>query len=626
MERALAHQTAQRLPEAETLYRTALAREPRQFDALHMLGVVRHQTGDHDGAIDLFRRAIDVNPAYAPAHSNLALTLTAKRDYPEALASVDRALALSPRDVEALNNRGTVLQAQMRHAEALQCFDAALAQAPDHVEILSNRANALLELRRHDEAAQCFARLVAVAPEYPWALGYLYQTRMLCCDWAGIDALAQRIHSAVRAGRRAIGPFAYLALSDDPADQLLCARIVAADHASAPPPLPPAGLRYGHERIRIAYVSANFCEHPSSYAEARLFETHDRNRFEVTAISFGPDKDDPMRRRLERAFDHFVDVRGRTDREVAALMREREIDIAIDVMGYTQEARPGIFAFRSAPVQALYHGYPSTLGADWMDYLLADARVIPDGQEAHYTERIVRLPDTYFAHDPTRKVGDLPRRADAGLPEGAFVFCCFNNNYKIMPATFDLWMRILKRVENSVLWLLAPDTVAQRNLRDEAARRGVDPTRLVFAVRVGMEAHLGRHRLADLSLDTHHYNAHTTALDALWAGLPLLTYPGSTLTSRGASAILHAIGLPELIARDPADCEERAVALACTPSMLRDIEAKLARHRTSHPLFDLARYRTAIEAAYATMWARNENGLTPAAFDVAPGGAVEARE
>ena len=624
LERALAQQTAGRSRDAEALYREALIRAPRHFDALHMLGVLRYQDGAHDEAIDLFRRAIGINPLHAPVHSNLSLALTAKRAYADSLASIDRAISLAPGYVEAINNRGTLLQSQLRYAEALDCFDAALALSPDHPELLSNRGNALLELRRHEEAARCFARLVAVAPDHPWALGSLYQTQMLCCDWASIDALADRIQAAVRSGRAAVAPFVHLTLSDSPADQLRAARIEAAMHVKTPLPLPARGLRHGHSRIRIAYLSADLREHPSSQLAVHLYETHDRALFEVTAISFGPDTGDPMRRRLERAFDHFVDVRTRSDTDVVAMMREREIDIAVDTMGYTNNGRPGILARRAAPVQVNYLGYPGTLGIDAIDYVVADAHVIPPGEEAHYTERVLRLPHTYLTYDPTRTIGAPPTPAHAGLPERAFVFCCFNNNYKIMPATFDVWMRILAGVRDAVLWLLAPSKVAQRNLRCEAAQRGIDPARLVFATRVPVEAHLGRHRLADLFLDTHHYNAHTTALDALWTGLPVLTYAGSTMASRVATALLHSIGLPELVARDRADYEARALALASAPDALRELREKLARHRASYPLFDATRYRTAIEAAYTAMWARSEAGLPPAALNVSPDGAVAA--
>ena len=624
LERALAHQTAGRSRDAEALYREALAHAPRHFDALHMLGVLHYQAGAHDEAIDLFRRATDINPRHAPAHSNLALALTAKRAYAEALASIDRATSLAPGYVEAINNRGTVLQAQLRSAEALECFDTALALSPDHPELLGNRGNALLELRRHEEAAPCFARLVTVAPDQPRALGSLYQTQMLCCDWTEIDALADKIKAAVRDGRPAVAPFVHLSLSDSPADQLRVARMEAAMHAKPPLPQPARGLRYGHSRIRIAYLSADMRQHPTSQLAVHLYETHDRARFEVTAISFGPDTGDPMRRRLERAFDHFVDVRARSDADVATLLREREIDIAVDMMGYTNNGRPGILARRVAPVQVSYLGYPGTLGIDAIDYIVADAHVIPRGEDAQYAERVLRLPHTYFPHDPTRTIGEPPTRADADLPESAFVFCCFNNNYKIMPPTFDVWMRVLAGVRDAVLWLLAPDEGAQRNLRREAARRGVDPARLIFATRAPAEAHLGRHRLADLFLDTHHYNAHTTAIDALWAGLPVLTYPGSTMASRVATALLHAIGLPELVARDRAHYEARALELAGAPEALRDVRDKLARHRATYPLFDAMRYRTAIEAAYTVVWTRSEAGLPPAALDVSQDGVVTA--
>ncbi|MEP7274848.1 MAG: tetratricopeptide repeat protein [Betaproteobacteria bacterium] len=623
--RALALQRAGRSAEAEALYRAVLQREPERFDALHMLGLLRHQAGELDEAIALLRRAIGINALHAPAHSNLTLALTAKRAFAQALASIERALALEPRFVEALNNRGTLLQAQARHTEALASFDAALAQAPDHPELLSNRGNALLELRRHDEAARCFARLVAIAPDHPWARGYLYQTKMLCCDWSSIEALAEDIRAAVHAGRRAIAPFVHLAASDSPADQLRAARIQAAEHARVPLVMGTVGLRYAHDRIRLAYLSADFREHPVAHLASHLFETHDRSRFEVTALSFGPDTGDPMRRRLERAFDRFVDVRARADAEIAALMRQYEIDIAVDLMGYTSNGRPGILARRGAPVQVAYLGYPGTQGSAAIDYILADANVIPAGEEVHYAERVVRLPGSYFVHDPTRAVGEPPSRAQAGLPPHAFVFCCFNNNYKIAPPTFDAWMRVLARVDNSVLWLLAPDDVAQRNLRDEAAHRCVDPSRIVFADRTTGEAHLGRHGLADLFLDTHHYNAHTTALDALWAGLPVLTYAGTTMAGRVATALLRAIGLPELIARDRNDYEARAVELARAPATLSEIRARLARHRDSHPLFDAVGSRGAIEAAYQAMHARNEAGEAPAAFDVAPDGAIEVR-
>ena len=536
-----------------------------------------------------------------------------------------RSVALASREAETLNHRGTLLQGQRRYDEALACFDGALALAPDHPGILGNRGNALLDLRRHEEAARCFARIVELAPDHPWALGSLYQARMLCSDWTSIDALSARIEAAVRRDRAAITPFVHLTLSDSPADQLRSARIEAGVHAvPALPPLP-RGSRRARGRIRIAYLSADFRQHPSSTLLAHLFETHDRTRFEVTGLSFGPDTGDPLRRRLERAFDHFIDVRKRGDAEIAALIRDRGIDIAVDLMGYTNGARPGVLLRRPAPVQVGYLGYPGTSGGAALDYLLADAHAIPPGEDAHYAERVVRLPDTYVPHDPTQAIGASPTRADAGLPDGAFVFCCFNPNSKITPATFDVWMRLLARVGGAVLWLLESNAVAQRNLQREAAARGVDPARLVFAARVAPDVHLARHRLADLFVDTHPFNGHATAVDALWAGLPVLTFPGSTMAGRTATGLLHAAGLPEQVARDRAEFESRALALARTPGALLKLREKLARQLETCPLFDAARYRVAIEAAYATMAARSAAGLPPAAFDVAPGGRAAQR-
>jgi len=530
------------------------------------------------------------------------------------------------RNVAILNDRGTVLQSQRRYEEALACYDDALALLPDHPDVLGNRGNALLDLRRYEDAAQCFARLVDVAPDHRWALGSLYQARMLCCDWSSIDVLAERIRTAMKEGKVVVTPFTHLVASDSPADQLRSARLEAALYrAPAVSSVSKRSAALGR-KIRVAYVSADLRQHPTSTLSAHLFESHDRERFEITAISFGPDTGDPMRRRLERAFDHFLDVRARDDAAIASLISEREIDIAIDLMGYTNNARPGILARRPAPIQVAYLGYPGTMGGDWIDYVLADPQAIPPGEDAHYAERVVRLPDTYFAHDPLQRIGDAPTRLEAGLPDGAVVFCCFNNTYKIAPATFGVWMRVLGQVDRAVLWLLAPNDVARRNLCREAAARGIHPSRLVFAARIPPEQHLARHRLADLFLDTHHYNAHTTAVDALWAGLPVLTFPGTTMAARVACGLLHAAGVPELVARDRGDYETRAVELGRSPEALRALREKLERQRASAPLFDAARHRRAVEAAYGAMWARRAAGLAPAALDIAADGRVTACE
>jgi len=614
---ALAAQSRGDLAAAEAGYRAALRQAPAHFDALHMLGVVRHQSGDHDEAVALLTRAVELHPHHAPAFSNLGLALQARGAPAQALAQYDRALALQPDFAAALNNRGMALRDLGRADDARASFDAALSLTPDAADVLSNLGNVLLELRRHDDAAHIFARLVALKPGYPWALGYLYQARMNGCDWTGIDALAGQINAAVRAGASTMTPFAYLALSESPSDQLQCARTWAVTHGARARTALARGARYGHERIRVAYLSADFRAHAMAYLTAHLFELHDRSRFDITALSFGPPSSAPMRARLERAFDTFIDVREMADGDIARLMREREIDIAVDLMGYTQASRPSILAQRPAPVQVNYLGYPGTLGAAHIDYLLADRHVVAPADESFYVEKIVRLPDTYMVTDSSQRLPDAtPSRAELGLPDAGFVFCCFNNNYKITPRVFDGWMRLVAATPDSVLWLLEDNPVASRNLRAEAARRGVAPARLVFAPRTTPDAHLVRHRRADLYLDTLPYNAHTTAVDALRAGVPLVTCSGGTFAARVAGSLLHAAGMPELVTRSLSDCEALALALAHDPAQLAAVRRRLAAHLETHPLFDTPRFCDHLESAYVTMWTRNERGEPPATFDV----------
>jgi predicted O-linked N-acetylglucosamine transferase (SPINDLY family) len=355
-----------------------------------------------------------------------------------------------------------------------------------------------------------------------------------------------------------------------------------------------------------------------AYLTVGLFEQHDKSRFETTAISFGPDPGDQFRKRLENSFDRFLDVQTKNDRDLVLLLRELEIDIAVDLMGYTNNSRPAILALRPAPVQVNFLGYAGTMGADTIDYIIADRFIIPEACQSFYTENIVYLPDTYLPTDSTRSIGEhAPARGAAGLPESGFVFCCFNNNYKITPPIFDIWMRLLLEVEGSVLWLVEDNAAAVGNLRHEAEGRGVAPERLVFAPRVKLEDYLARLRLADVFLDTLPYNAHTTASDALWAGLPVVTCAGSSFAARVAGSLLNAVGLPELITGTLEDYEALALKLARDRDLLAHIKSKLARNRQSFPLFDTERFRRHIESAYQTMWERHQRGEPPASFAVA---------
>jgi predicted O-linked N-acetylglucosamine transferase (SPINDLY family) len=426
------------------------------------------------------------------------------------------------------------------------------------------------------------------------------------------------VAEGLRAGRSVSPPFQALVLSPGEAGAAIAARLWS-EHGfpAAKSPLW-QGERYAHERIRVAYVSANFHDHAVARLMAGVFEHHERARFETNAISFGPDDGGVLRARLAHAFDRFIDVQSEGAEAIARMLREMEIDIAVDLMGFTENSRPGIFAHRAAPVQVTYLGYPGTRGADYLDYLIADAIVAPPEQAAHYAEKLVHLPHSYLPADDCRAIGErVPSRIEAGLPAEGFVFCCFNNVYKITPSIFGIWMRLLREVEKSVLWLSQADASAIRNLKREAEARGVAPDRLVFANFVKSDAeHLARLKLADLFLDTLPYNAHATASDALWAGVPVLTAPGVGFPGRVAASLLRALGMDELIAPSLDPYAALALQLARDPAALGRIKMKLAQHRTTHPLFDTVRFTRDLERAYVAMWERAQRGLPPESFAV----------
>ena len=413
-----------------------------------------------------------------------------------------------------------------------------------------------------------------------------------------------------------MAPFEFLAISASPEDQLTCTKQCLADNPRIR--RCGAGEKYTHDRIRIGYFSADFRNHPVGRLAVGLLEAHDKSHFTTLALSSGPDDGSELRRRTKSAVDDFVDVRNRSDADVAALIRRREIDIVVDLTGFTLAGRFGVLARRAAPIQVNFLGYPATMGADWIDYIIADRTIIPAEHFQFYGERVVWLPDTYQANDDKSGIAErVPTRAECCLPETGFVFCCFNNTFKINPQIFDVWMRLLAATANSVLWLLGTNPIAERNLRREAERRGIAAERLIFAPRLAVADHLARHRRADLFLDTLPYNAPTTASDALWAGLPLVTCQGDTFAGRVAASLLNAIGLPELITASLEEYEALALKLARDPALLGAMKEKLRRNRDTYPLFDTARFARHIESAYETMWQAHQDGRAPAAFAVA---------
>jgi predicted O-linked N-acetylglucosamine transferase (SPINDLY family) len=569
----------------------------------HRLGYCQLALGDFAGAAQVLRREVQEFPDLVNAHLALGVALVQLQRQEEALAAFLEAARLDPGSAEAHTNAGNVLAALGRHDEALAHLRQAAQAQPGLADPHFNLGVALQRLKRHEEAIASFQAALDIAPRMPYALGHRVWNELSLCRWDAIGPAIAELRRRVRDEGLAVAPFTFLALTDDPQEQRLCAE----QHLRKALPALAAplwrGERYRHDRIRVAYLSADFCEHATAYLAAGLFERHDRSRFETVALSYGADDRSPMRSRLARAFDKFVDVRALSDAHVARLLRDMEIDIAVDMKGHTTEARIGILAHRPAPVQVAYLGYPGTSGAGFIDYVLADRFVLPEIEQQHWTEKVVYLPDCYQVNDAGRAIAEqTPTRAEAGLPERAFVFCCFNNSYKILPRTFDVWMRLLRELHGSVLWLLEDNAGARVNLEREARARGVDPARLVFARRLPHAGHLARHRLADLFLDTLPCNAHTGASDALWAGLPLVTCAGSTFAGRVAGSLLHAVGLPELATRSLAEYEALALQLASDRGRLRLLRERLAANRGAAPLFDTERFRQNLESAYRAMW------------------------
>jgi protein O-GlcNAc transferase len=603
---------AGRREEALESFDAAVRFKPDYAEAHVHRGLILYETGQFEAALACYDQAIRIKPDHANAHCNRGTALYALRRCEAAIASYGEAIRLAPDYADAYNNRGVAERDLKRLAAALISYNRALEINPDHADAYCNRGNVLSDLKDLGAAAESYDKALSLRPDYPFLRGTRLHTKIKICDWGNVERDIAVLAAKLERGEKASPPFPVLALTDSLSLQRNAAAAWANDKSPLNVSLRPLPKSDRPGKIRVGYYSADFFNHATAYLMAGLFERHDRERFEFYGFSFGPDIKDEMRARIAAAFDKFIDVRTQSDKDVAVLSRSLGIDIAVDLKGFTQDERAGIFAHRAAPIQASYIGYPGTMAVSYMDYIVGDPTVIPEHHREHYTEKVVYLPHTYQVNDTRRKIADrIFARAELGLPDEGFVFCCFNNTYKIMPETFGIWMRILKRVKGSVLWLLEDNAVATGNLRQEAQRRGVDPNRVIFAPRMSPPEHLARHRAADLFLDTLPYNAHTTASDALWAGLPVLTCMGEAFAARVAASLLTAVGLPEMITSKAEDYEALAVALANDPARLGDIKKKLASHRTTQPLFDTKLLARHIEDAYAQMHARHQAGLAP---------------
>jgi len=604
--------------EAVECFQKALAQDPGYAEAHSNLGFALHEQGKLDEAAACFQSAISLKPDYAEAHAGLGMIFRTQQRLDEAIACLQKALQIKPDTIEALVHLGAACQEHGRPEEAVAHFQRAILLRPDSAEAHHNLGISFQGLSRHDEAITSFRRALAIDPAHKYTLGALLWSELGTCRWEGLESRIDGLRRGVEKRQSLTDPFTLVTVSHDPREQMLCAEHFFEDKVRDRQS-PWKERRYEHSKIRIAYLSGDFREHAVAYCIAELLELHDRSEFEVIGASFGVDDGSEMRARLQRGFDRFPDVRAMGDLDAARLLRDLEVDIAVDLMGYTRYSRPGILAHRPAPVQVGYLGYPGTLGADVIDYVLVDKFVLPEEHQGFYSEKIVWLPGSYQANDSRRKIAEgTPTRIEVGLPEQGFVFCCFNNSYKILPKMFDVWMHLLTEVPGSVLWILEDNAAAAENLRREARTRGVDPGRLVFAPRVGAAEYRARCRLADLYLDTLPYNGHGTASDMLWAGLPVLTCAGSTFAGRVAGSLLHAVGLPELVTASLEEYQALALNLARGDRLLADLRARLKRNRASAPLFDTDRFRRHIESAYRTMWEIRQRGDKPRAFAVEP--------
>lgn len=575
--------------------------------------------GEALASLEQAAKAEPANGAFPLMRADLLVMLNRHH---EAVAAYDAGLKLRPNVSDAWNRRGIALAQMGRKPEALDSFDKAIRIDPNHSEARNNRANILFGEKKFPDAAREFENVLRTSPNAPYAAGFLIQSRLRSCEWGTIDQDRARLSAGIAKGERLIDPQGYLSICTSPESQLRCARIVMQDEgAGFPSPArgggEPRSGGGGDSKIRIAYLSADFRPHPVAFLIAGVFEHHDRNAFELTGVSLVHAGDSPIRNRIRNAFENFIDAAGRTDDDIAQELRRRQIDIAIDLTGFTDGSRPGIMLRRPAPIQVNFLGFPGTMGSREIDYIIADRFLIPEGDRQFYDEKVVWMPHTYQANDSKREFSDrVFTRRDMGLPEDGFVFCCFNNNYKITPEIFTVWMRLLSKVPDSVLWLLQDNEAAAASLRREAEARGIDPNRLIFAARITPPEHFARQHLADLFLDTSPYSAHTTGSDALFAGLPLISLYGSTFPARVAVSLLHAAGMSKLATDSLESYEAKALFYAQTRDALQAVRAKLARNRDTAPLFDTALFTRHLESAYRQMVALNRSGESPRAFAV----------
>ena len=601
-----------RYDKALSFYDKAIKLKPNFVEAYYNKGNTLKNLKRYDDALSCYDQAIKLKPDHAEAYNNKALTFYNLKRYDDALFCYDQVIKLKPDHAEAYNNKGNIFFDLKRYDDALHCYDQAIKLKPDHAEAYNNKGNILRVLKNYEEALFYYDQAIKLKPDYEYLFGTILHTKMLMCNWRDFKINVKSLLLQINENKKSSFCLPVLALTDSPSIQRKSSEIWINDKHPFKSLFAPILKSRHRDKIKIGYYSPDFREHAVAHLLIELLELHDKNQFELFGFYFGPPDSSKMHKRVSSAFNQFIDVRLKSDKDIALMSRKIGIDIAVDLTGFTGLARTDIFSYRAAPIQVNYLGYPGTTGAEYIDYIIADPIIIPTESQQYYSEKVVYFPNSYQVNNRKRSITDkVFTKDELGLPEDGFVFCCFNNNYKITPNTFDGWVRILKAVKNSVLWLLEDNSIAVLNLRKEAQFRGLDPNRLVFAKKIDQSEHLARHRAADLFIDTLPYNAHTTASDALWAGLPVLTCMGESFASRVAASLLKAIELPELITKTQEQYEATAIELATNSEKFKDIKNKLECNRLTTALFDTPRFTKHIEAAYKQMYERYQTNLQP---------------
>jgi len=623
----------------------ALQISPNDLDSLINSASALHELGRYEEAVRRYDHILRLQPAYAEVLANKGNSLSNLKRYNEAITCFDKALIFNPHDCAVWSKKGVTLHKLKQYEQAIVHFNKALLIRPDYAEADLNMSASLKELKRYEEsiayadkaleidsnlaegwtnkggslrdlgfyqaAITCFDKALKLKPGIDWLIGDFLSTKLKICDWSGFDNYVKEIAKKLQEQQKVINPFSLLGLIDDPALHRKCAEIFIKEKFSENNIFGPITKRKRNEKIRIGYFSADFRNHPVSYLTAELFETHNKERFEIHGFSFARSSGDEMTMRLSESFTQFIDVSKKSDIEIAQLSRDLEIDIAIDLGGFTTDARTGIFSCRVAPIQVSYIGFLGSMYAQYYDYLIADKTIIPEYLQRYYSEKLIYLP-CYQVNDRKRQISNKKfTRKNFGLPDTGFVFCCFNNNYKILPEVFGIWMRVLDAVDESVLFLYADNEWSEKSLKKEAEIKGIDPKRLIFGKFVSRDEYLARYQSCDLFLDTTPYNAGTTASDALWAGVPVLTLIGKSFPSRVAASLLNAINLPELIATSSKEYEDLAVELGNNPEKMALLKKKLYVNRLNTSLFDTPLFASNIEKAFEEIVDRYQMGLPP---------------